>query len=208
MQIQFKSDEFLLEGDVFVPDINSSCPGVVICHPHPQFGGDMLNNVVQTVRNSLIRKRIAVLTFNFRGVGKSEGSYTGGQGEDEDAISALDYLKTIGQVMDMPIGLCGYSFGAGVASRVAMRYSDLSALVLISGVVQPEWANLPSIPKLFLSGDRDEYVSEQDRILLESTLRPPREIVLVEDVDHWWSPGEDILDSQVGNFFGQELSAS
>ena len=208
MQIKFAVDDFSLEGELSVPLSDSSCAGVVICHPHPQYGGDMRNNVVQTVRNSLIQKGIAVLTFNFRGVGNSEGVYSGGEGEDRDAVAALDYLKTVDQVTDRPIGLCGYSFGAGVASRVAMQYQGLTALALISGSVQSEWINLPSIPKLIISGDRDDYVPQKDVRLLEEKLPNPREIIVVPGADHWWSPGEDALELQVGNFFEKELAVS
>jgi len=207
MQIQFEADGFSLEGELSLPISNSQCPGVVICHPHPQYGGNMLNNVVQTVRNTLAQKAIAVLTFNFRGVGNSQGTYSGGEGEDKDAIAALDYLKTVDQIAQGPIGLCGYSFGAGVASRVAMQYQGLTALGLISGSVQPEWVNLPSIAKLFISGDRDEYVSNKDVESLESNLPHPREIIMVPGVDHFWSSGEDVLNTHIGNFFERELSS-
>ncbi|MCL0043346.1 alpha/beta hydrolase [Dehalococcoidia bacterium] len=208
MEIQFVADGFSLEGELLLPLSDSHCSGVVICHPHPQYGGDMHNNVVQTVRNSLIQKGIAVLTFNFRGVGNSEGTYSGGEGEGKDAVAALDYLKTVDQVTDRPIGLCGYSFGAHVASSVAMQYPGLTALGLISGVVESEWINLPSIPKLIISGDRDEYVSNKDVESLETNLPHPREIIMVPGVDHFWSPGEDVLDMHIGNFFEKELSVS
>src|SRR5689334_8127617 len=66
----------------------------VVCHPHPQGGGTMNNNVVYRVAKALAERRTSVLRFNFRGVGRSTGQYAGGVGEVDDARAALDFMAT------------------------------------------------------------------------------------------------------------------
>ena len=94
--------------------------GVVICHPHPLFGGSMYNNVVEAVEEGFVLSGFSTLRFNFRGVGDSEGAYDEGNGEVNDVIAACKFMR------DLPgaggrLVLAGYSFGAWVASRAAVR---------------------------------------------------------------------------------------
>ena len=72
---------------------NSKRGGVVICHPHPLYGGDMHNNVVNAIEEGFADQGFTTLRFNFRGVGASEGSYGEGQGEVEDLVGAVEFLK-------------------------------------------------------------------------------------------------------------------
>ena len=79
MHVTFPSADLTLEGHLTLP------PGAtragVICHPHPQYGGDMHNPVVGAIEAGLQRAGFATLRFNFRGVGRSTGAYDGGSGE-------------------------------------------------------------------------------------------------------------------------------
>jgi alpha/beta superfamily hydrolase len=83
-----------LEAVLHLPDGVPPFAGVVVCHPHPRYGGDMNNNVVLAVTRALTDRGIAALRFNFRGVGGSAGSYDDGRGETEDAQHALDALAS------------------------------------------------------------------------------------------------------------------
>src|SRR4051812_47420848 len=83
---------------------------VVLCHPHPKGGGTMNNNVVYRVASALGAAGAAVLRFNFRGVGRSTGSYDHGAGEEDDARQALDFLAR--RFPDVPLWMAGFSFGA------------------------------------------------------------------------------------------------
>src|SRR5215468_11030277 len=65
---------------------------VVFAHPHPQFGGTMHTKVVYRSAKGLARIGCAVLRFNFRGVGGSEGEFDQGEGEMADFRAALDYM--------------------------------------------------------------------------------------------------------------------
>ena len=119
------ADGIVLEGQLDLPDEGAATPsaGVVICHPHPQYGGEMTNNVVMAVSSSIVAYGMAALRFNFRGVGRSGGAYDNGVGEQDDALAALEALATgvVGDDLpdEMRVGLAGYSFGGGVARGAA-----------------------------------------------------------------------------------------
>jgi uncharacterized protein len=110
---------------------NSQRGGVVICHPHPLYGGDMHNNIVNAMEEGFADLGFTTLRFNFRGVGASEGSYGEGQGEVEDLVGAVEFLK--GHLdRDAVIMLAGYSFGAWICSMAASRMERLDGLFLVS----------------------------------------------------------------------------
>ena len=105
--------------------------GVVICHPHPLYGGDMRNSVVEAIEKGFSGQGYSTLTFNFRGVGRSKGEYDEGEGEVRDALAALNFLK--GHLDDGAyIMLAGYSFGAWIISRAAMKEETFDGLFLVS----------------------------------------------------------------------------
>ncbi|MFW9970441.1 MAG: alpha/beta hydrolase, partial [Candidatus Odinarchaeota archaeon] len=79
-----KNGDLKLEAEFFRSKNHLINPVVLICHPHPQYGGDMYNNVVSGVFNKLIENDISCLRFNFRGVGKSTGIHSDGTGELND----------------------------------------------------------------------------------------------------------------------------
>src|SRR5688572_2580189 len=83
------AESLVLQGILARPEGFGPFPGVVICHPHPLYGGDMENNVVQVITRALVKQGIAALRFNFRGVGLSGGRHGEGIGEQEDVRAAL-----------------------------------------------------------------------------------------------------------------------
>ena len=119
--IQFPSGELQLEGVLHLPLGEGPFPGVVVCHPHSLYGGSMSNNVVLALCRALTENSIVALRFNFRGVGRSTGSFADGLGEQEDVEAAITYVSTLAQVSSDQIGLAGYSFGAAVSLPVALR---------------------------------------------------------------------------------------
>ena len=80
-RIEFPCREILLEGIFSLPEGEDACGLVVVCHPHPLYGGNMGNNVVEAVCRTVGSKGLAWLKFNFRGVGRSGGNFAGGVGE-------------------------------------------------------------------------------------------------------------------------------
>src|SRR5262245_48015227 len=105
-----------LEG--YVAGVAEARAGLVVCHPHPLYGGDMDNPVVIRAAEVAREVGVATLRFNFRGTGASGGVHDRGIGEQDDARAAIATLRArLGP--DRPVGLSGYSFGAWVSARVA-----------------------------------------------------------------------------------------
>lgn len=104
--------------------------GLVICHPHPLYGGDMDNPVVVRIQEVCGAVGLATLRFNFRGAGRSTGTHDGGRAEQGDVEAALGHLSAA--IGGAPLALAGYSFGAVVAARVAARRGDLAGVALVA----------------------------------------------------------------------------
>ena len=106
-------DGLRLDADLGVPA--DARAAAVICHPHPRFGGNRFNPVVDTLYTELARAGVVVLRFDFRGVGDSEGTYGDGIDERLDVAAAIEQLAL---ATDAPLWLVGYSFGAFVGLDV------------------------------------------------------------------------------------------
>jgi len=161
--------------------------GLVVCHPHPLYGGDMDNPVVVRAVDVAAEAGIATLRFNFRGVGTSEGSHGGGAGEQDDVRTALAALRAH-LPGDGPLGLAGYSFGAGVSSRVALGGSGLAALALIGPPLGMfDFGDLGglSLDLLLLAGTRDQYCPADAFARLAARL-PRARAVSIEGADHFF----------------------
>ena len=199
--ITVQSGELSLEGALHLPE-TTPAPGVVVCHPHPLYGGDMDNNVVMTACRALVERGIAALRFNFRGAGSSEGEFDDGNGERDDVRAALVHLASLAEIDPARTGLIGYSFGAVVAAEVAT--GDLRALALVSPPV--EFADLKiawGCPALVMGGDMDLLAPvERLEIVAQS---PGVELFVVEGADHSWWGCEDELGEVLGEFFSRHL---
>ena len=130
--IFFQSGDLTMEGTLHLPSESGRFPGVVLCHPHPRYGGDMYNVIVASLARSLCDAGIAALRFNFRGVDMSEGSFDGGIGEIQDAEEALSYLSLCENVDASRVGIAGYSFGAAVALGASTRSNLARAVASIA----------------------------------------------------------------------------
>ena len=154
------ADGVTLEGRLAV-GLGTSA-GMVICHPHPLYGGDMENPVVVRVVEVAGGHGLTTLRFNFRGVGRSTGAHGGGEAERADVGAALRHLQSRLQSPDAPIVLAGYSFGAAVAARVAVTVT-LAGLVLIAPPLalaeyeRFELLDSFTAPLLVIAGTNDEY---------------------------------------------------
>ena len=95
---------------------------VVLCHPHPQFGGTMDNKVVQTLARAFLQLGYRAVRFNFRGVGGSVGTWDEGRGEIDDALAVIAAQRAAAP--GLPLALGGFSFGGYVAAQAAARLAD------------------------------------------------------------------------------------
>ncbi len=124
--IRFLSDGYELEGRL---EKNSLKKGVVITHPHPLYGGNMHNNVVEAIGRAYRRLGYTSLLFNFRGVGNSRGSHDNGIGEQVDVRAAISYLADLSIKQ---IDLAGYSFGAWVNALTTITEPSLANMIMVS----------------------------------------------------------------------------
>ncbi len=194
-----------LEGVLFEPE-GGSQNIVVVCHPHPQSGGEMRNNVVMAVVQALIEGGISGLAFNFRGVGASEGGYDNGIGEQDDVRAAIAFAKALPGVEH--VGLAGYSFGAGMAAATVDE--SVVALALVSapsGRLGGE-TRLSSFwrPVLLISGDADHVSSVEALEQVSGVIPGGCEVVVVPGADHFWWGHEARLREVVRGFFVKAMA--
>ncbi len=114
-----------LEALIEEPDGAAPNSAALVCHPHPQHGGTMHNKVVYRIARGLRRAGFAVLRFNYRGVTLSVGAYAHGEGELDDARSAVHYLRE--RYPGLPYSLAGFSFGSGIILRLECSGPDAGA---------------------------------------------------------------------------------
>ncbi len=166
---------------------DSPAIAALVCHPHPQFGGTMHNKVVHRLATTLHELGAAVLRFNFRGVGKSEGVYDEGEGELEDARACLSWLRA--RYPPAKLWVAGFSFGAWVAARLAASEPGVERLILVApGVGQSDFSVMreAAVPKLVIQGTADTTCRPE---ILEAEFpmwRKPKELVRVEGATHFF----------------------
>lgn len=177
----------LLEARVAVPA--GATTGLVACHPHPLYGGDMENPVVVRMVEVAAEAGLATCRFNFRGVGRSTGEHGGGQAEQDDVRAALGQLQaTLGQ--GGRLVLAGYSFGASVSAAVAPTV-PLAGLALIAPALamtgEGPFAPLAGLgaPVLIAAGSRDSYCPLEALHALAARL-PGAEARVIEGADHFF----------------------
>lgn len=194
-----------LEGLLHLPpECEPPVPGIVVCHPHPQYGGEMHNNVVYALCRAALDRGIAALRFNFRGVGGSAGAFDGGRGEREDALAALAYLSGLPEIDSGRVALAGYSFGAAVALHVTGP--EIRALVAVSApTVAGPLVVEAACPVLFISGDRDGYSDPSELQRIVDTLGDRAQLVVLPGVDHFWAGSDDRLMEAAGGFLARHL---
>lgn len=210
MRVEIPGPAGLLEGDLRLQDGEGPFPGVVVCHPHPQMGGDMNNNVVMAICHYLGVAGFVTLPFNFRGVGRSQGAYDEGRGEVEDVLAALAFLAGQDSVLETGVGLAGYSFGAGMALRAALKADLVRAVSMVGRArVDPEdnVESRPSLPMLFVVGDRDRLMPAERFEELQAKLATPPEMHVVPGADHFYQGQESEAAQPVTAFFQKWLGA-
>lgn len=168
----------------------------LVCHPHPLFGGTLHNKVVFHTMKALNSFGFPVLRFNFRGAGLSQGEHDQGEGEADDVRAALDWLDS---EYHLPLIFAGFSFGAAVGLRAACPDSRVKAVIGVGTPVGPVVADSEAPrnytfdflrectkPKLFVSGDRDQFGPRAKLEDLVASIPEPKKLVIVEGADHFF----------------------
>jgi alpha/beta superfamily hydrolase len=164
--------------------------------------------VVLGLAFGLVDAGFAILRFNFRGVGNSEGEHTKGELEGQEALAALDLLKAWPGVDGKRIGLAGYSFGTSVILGNPNLHKKARAFAFISPPLRALESTALKKSKhstFIISGDKDKLVqSEQLPSVLDTFSQRP-ECSIVPGADHFWGGYENELIPQVGRYFAEHL---
>ena len=185
-------------------------PIAIVLHPHPQYGGTMNNRVVQEAYNIFIKNGFSVLKLNFRGVGKSEGTFDNGQGELSDAASALDWIERENQDYSQ-CWVSGFSFGSLICMQLIMRRPEVNNFIAVSP--QPnvyDFSFLSPCPTsgLMVYGKKDELVPIEHINELNKRLSSQKGIKVnfesVPDANHFFTKSEASLRKVLEKYIQKE----
>lgn len=152
-------------------------PWGIVCHPHPLFGGTMHNKVVTTLVKAFQAVGLNTVRFNFRGVEGSAGLYDHANGELQDLLTVIDWVKE--EKLNQEIWLAGFSFGAFIAAKAATLI-DLKTLVTVAPpVTNFPMQELPAItcPWILAQGENDEVVDAK-LVFAWAKDRQPKPVIL------------------------------
>lgn len=190
-KISFESDGFQLQGLLH----RGGDKGVVVTHPHPLYGGNMHNFVVETIIQAYQHQGYTTLRFDFRGAGHSQGVYDEGRGEIRDTCRAVAYLA------DLNIeGIClaGYSFGAWVNAQIHPGDAPITEMIMVSPPVAfVDFSPIQKIAqlKMVVTGSKDDIAPVH---MIQEKLpswNPDSQFEIIPGADHFYSGYTDILAS-------------
>lgn len=207
VHISFASGGFKLEGVWHLPEGEGPFPAVIVCHPHPLYGGSMSSNIVFGICQALALSNIAALRFNFRGVGKSQGNFSGGTAEQEDVRAALDFVLATENIDHERVGLVGYSFGGGIAATVAVQNERIKLLALVSPALLDGGEGLKGYlkPKFIIIGEDDDMIAPEGLRELFREMPEPKQFEVIPGADHFWAGFEEEVAQRVSRFFTEGL---
>ncbi len=142
--------------------LEADAPVALVLHPHPQYGGTMNNKVTYAMYKAFTELGFNTMRFNFRGVGKSEGHFSDGEGELSDAASVMDWLQTYNPNASAT-WVAGFSFGAWISMQLLMRRPELDGFISISPPANMfDFSFLAPCPVsgLVVHGEKDEIVPQ------------------------------------------------
>lgn len=170
-----------LEGLVHMPD-DIPCAIAVVAHPLPTMGGTMENKVAVMLAKTFTELGCVSLRFNFRGVGSSEGAFSGGDGEEQDMIAVVQYAQEqFGE--ELPLLLSGFSFGGYIAARVAQHLKP-QHLVLAAPAVGHFAMPVVAPDTLVIHGEHDDVVPLSDAMDWARPLHLP--IIVLPQAEHFF----------------------
>ena len=169
-----------LEGVAHVPAGVAQAIAVV-CHPLPTMGGTMDNKVAVTLAKTFAELGCVALRFNFRGVGASEGEFTGGDGEAEDVLAVTEFAQE--QFGELPLILSGFSFGGYVAARAAQKLRPRHLILAAPAVGR---FAMPPVAQdtLVIHGEHDDVVPLADALEWARPQHLP--IVVLPEAEHYF----------------------
>lgn len=207
-EVIFNGPEGRLEGR-YHPGPNPNSPIALVLHPSPQHGGTMNNKVIYTLYHIFVKRGFACLRFNFRGVGRSQGAFTKGEGELSDAAAALDWLQSYNQ-NSRECWITGFSFGAWIGMQLLMRRPEITGFISVAPPANLyDFSFLAPCPSsgLVITGDQDEIVPVDSVKKLVEKLNHQRGISvehqIVPNANHFFSNRLDQLETRVADYLAE-----
>jgi len=209
-EVIFAGPDGRLEGR-FTQNKKEGAPIAMILHPLPQLGGNMNNPIAYQLYQEFLERDFSVLRFNFRGVGRSQGSFDNGIGELSDAASALDWVQSLCPDARQ-CWIAGYSFGAWIGMQLLMRRPEISGFISISPPANLyDFTFLAPCPAsgLIVQGDADRVVPLEDVDKLIERLNAQKGITITykifEQANHFFENDMDKLKDEVAAYLDKRI---
>jgi len=188
-----------------------NAPIALVLHPDPRHGGTMNNKVVYNTYHAFARNGFSVLRINFRGVGRSQGTFDSGIGELSDAASALDWLQSVNP--NAPgCWIAGFSFGAWISMQLLMRRPEIEGFISIAPPANHyDFSFLAPCPSsgLIMQGGADDIVPESAAAKLVTKLSAQKNITvdynIIPEADHFFTNNLPQMTLTVSNYIAQRL---
>lgn len=191
-----------------------NAPIALFLHPLPLHGGTMNNKVVYSLYHTFAQRGFSCLRFNFRGVGRSQGTFAKGEGELADAASALDWLQMHNENA-RECWIAGFSFGGWIAMQLLMRRPEISGFVTVAPPANMyDFSFLAPCPSsgLILHGDKDEIVPVESVSKLVDKLNQQKGISIehqiIPNANHFFTDKLDDLTGAVNDYLDAQSQAS
>lgn len=207
----FTGPEGRLEGR-YQPATEPRAPVALILHPHPQGGGTMNNKIVYNLYQAFAQRGFAVLRFNFRGVGRSQGTFDSGIGELSDAASALDWMQQFNAEASTT-WVAGFSFGAWIGMQLLMRRPEIKGFISVAPPANLyDFSFLAPCPSsgLIVQGTADEIVTPSAVLKLVEKLKTQRHITIdyntIDGANHFFENEQEPLMTSVNAYLDKRLA--
>ena len=194
------------------PARQKNSPIAIVLHPHPQFGGTMNHQIIYQLYYAFVHRHFSVLRFNFRGVGRSQGSFDHGVGELSDAAAALDWVQSL-HPDSKSCWVAGYSFGSWIGMQLLMRRPEITGFVSIAPPASMyDFAFLAPCPAsgLIVHGTRDNVVPEPDVQKLVDRLTAQKGIKItynkIDGANHFFDKHEADVVETVKDYVSNMMS--
>jgi alpha/beta superfamily hydrolase len=190
---------------------NPKAPTALVLHPHPLYGGNMNTKIAYHLYKSFVANGMSVARMNFRGVGKSDGEFDGGEGELLDVGTVLNWLHV--QFPEMSHAwIAGFSFGSWIAMQSIMRRPEIEAFIAVAPPVSKyNFAFFSPCPisGLILQGEFDQIARLEDTDALVDASKGHKDVhveyVVVEGADHFFTDQNDVVDETINWYIDARL---
>ena len=193
------------------PARQKNAPIAIVLHPHPQFGGTMNHQIIYQLYYQFVHRGFSALRFNFRGVGRSQGSFDHGQGELSDAAAALDWAQAISPEA-RSCWIAGVSFGSWIGMQLLMRRPEIEGFISVAPPANRfDFTFLAPCPssRLFVHGDQDRVAPIKEVTGVIEKLKTQKGIIIehavVEGANHFFEDRVEDLIEKVGAYLDKRL---